>query len=104
MVLGPVEPGTERGDEQQVQQTVQNGLLTGLVAPQLLRDQGEERTVAVALRDDEDIRESVQEAVADPGPALVGTADQQGRARLAGPAGPRVEGRPPATARAVRAQ
>lgn len=105
MVLGAVEPGTQGRDEQQVQQAVQDGLLAGLVAPQLLRDQGEQRAVAVPFRYDEEVREGVQEAVADAGPALVGAADQKGRARLAGTAGPRVGGRPAsATARAVRAQ
>jgi hypothetical protein len=76
----PGGPGPQYGDEQQVQEAVQDDLLAGPVADDLLGQQHGQRAVPGVPRQVQDVRQGGQQATADLAAHLVGAADEDGRA------------------------
>ena len=63
--VGPGEPRPQRGDQQQVEQPVQHGLLAGLVAAELRGEQRRDRRVPLGPVQHERGRQGAQQARAD---------------------------------------
>ncbi len=78
--FGAREPGAQHGDEQQVEQAVQDGLLTGLVLDDLVGEQRDDGAVPLAVAQDEQPGQGAQQAPADLAVEVVGARQQDGPA------------------------
>jgi hypothetical protein len=79
--LGSGEPRPQRGDEQEIEQPVQNGLLPGLVADDLVGQVLDEPSGLPLAREHQHLGQSAEQASTDLGVQLIG-ADQQLRRAL----------------------